>query len=90
MSEAKKAYYDVFSIREYTQERQVKTSWIRLGMAFVNKDGSFNLRLHALPLTDLQTGTANLHMRLHEERDEAGADQENQADAPVCDDQEAL
>ena len=90
MSESKKMYYDVFSIREYTQERQVKTSWIRLGMAFVNKDGSFNLRLHALPLTDLQTGTANLHMRLHEERDEAGAGEEKQTDAPAYDEQEVL
>lgn len=66
MSEGQAMYYDVFSIHEYVQDKQVKTAWTRLGAAFTNRDGSFNLRLRALPLTDPKTGTANLHMRLHE------------------------
>ncbi|WCB45683.1 type IV pilus twitching motility protein PilT [Nitratidesulfovibrio vulgaris] len=56
--------YDVFSITEYTHQGETKHNWLPVGVAFVNRDGSFNLRLRAMPLTDPKTGTANLHMRL--------------------------
>lgn len=65
MNQEMKERYDVFSIHEFISDKQIKTAWTRLGVAFLNKDGSFNLRLRALPLTDPKTGTANLHMRLH-------------------------
>ena len=61
---SKVPHYDLFSISEYTLDGEVKRAWIRLGVAFQNRDGSFNLRLRAMPLTDPKTGMANLHMRL--------------------------
>ena len=66
-------YYEVFSISEYVREGEAKSAWIRVGAAFQNRDGSFNLRLRALPLADPKTGMANLHMRLHQPK-EAGAE----------------
>jgi len=32
-------------------ERGPKRYWLRIGMAFVNRDGSMNVRLDAVPLT---------------------------------------
>jgi len=32
-------------------ERGTKRYWLRIGMAFVNRDGSLNVRLDAVPLT---------------------------------------
>ena len=32
-------------------ERGPKKHWLRIGLAFVNKDGSLNVRLDAVPLT---------------------------------------
>ncbi len=55
--------FDVFTIRDYMQDRQQKSQWTRIGVAFENQDGSWNLRLHALPLTNPKTGLADLHMR---------------------------
>lgn len=69
MTENQGTYYEVFALHEYVQEKQIKTAWIRVGAAFPNSDGSFNLRLRALPITDPKTGTANLHMRLPRPRD---------------------
>lgn len=62
--EAKRPYYEVFSITEYHKEGEVKSAWLRVGAAFQNKDGSFNLLLRAYPLPDSKTGMARLHMRL--------------------------
>ena len=55
--------FDVFTIRDYMQDRQQKSQWTRIGVVFENQDGSWNLRLHALPLTDSKSGLAHLHMR---------------------------
>ena len=55
--------FDVFTIREYEYQKQIKSQWSKLGVAFENSDGSWNLRLHALPLPDPKTGLAHLHMR---------------------------
>lgn len=60
----KGTYLEVFTTSEYVQDKQVKTAWIKVGVAFPNQDGSFNIKLRALPITDPKTGTANLHMRL--------------------------
>jgi hypothetical protein len=55
--------------------RGPKKHWLRIGMAFVNRDGSLNVRLDAVPLT------GQLHIRepSRSERGEAVADL---ADAP--------
>lgn len=75
MSETpEKRHMEVYSIREYTQDKQLKNHWTRLGVAFENKDGSWNLRLHALPVTNPKSGLAELHMR--EPRPAAPPDQE--------------
>lgn len=61
MSESK--YFEVYTVRKVRGKGQ-KSSWTRIGTGFENKDGSFNLRLDALPITNPETGTADLHMRL--------------------------
>lgn len=38
-------------------ERGPKKHWLRVGMAFVNRDGSINVRLDAIPLS------GQLHIR---------------------------
>jgi len=38
-------------------ERGPKKHWLRIGLAFVNRDGSINVRLDAVPLT------GQLHIR---------------------------
>ena len=45
-------------------ERNDKSYWTRIGVAFTNKDGSLNVKLEALPL-----GGA-IHIRDYEPRDE--------------------
>lgn len=61
--ESKPRRFDVFIIHEYTQDKQIKSLWTRVGSAFENADGSWNLRLRALPLANPKTGLADLHMR---------------------------
>lgn len=74
-STAKLPYYTVYSITAYHREGEVKRAWLRVGAAFINKDGSFNPLLRALPLSDPRTGLAKLHMRLPK------ADAENDDDS---------
>jgi len=62
--DAKEPYYAVFSITEYTRAGETRCAWLRVGAAFRNRDGSFNLLLRALPLPDPKTGVVRLHMRL--------------------------
>ncbi len=46
-----------FKVVYIVAERPGHKQWIRVGAAFVNKDGSLNVRLDALPLTGV------LHIR---------------------------
>lgn len=48
-------------------ERGPRKHWLRIGMAFVNRDGSLNVRLDAVPLT------GQLHIRENPPRDPAGS-----------------
>ena len=45
-------YYEIFSIREYVREGETKSSWLRIGTGFKNRDGSFGLIFQAMPLPD--------------------------------------
>ena len=57
--------FDVFVVEDYTKDGEEKANWIRLGVAFENKDGKgFNLQLTAYPVT------GKLVMSLHEPRQE--------------------
>lgn len=47
MTERRKSYKVVFSVIE----RGTKKHWLRLGLAFPNKDGSLTVHLDALPLS---------------------------------------
>ena len=75
--EAKRAYYEVFSITEYSKDGETRSAWLRVGAAFKNKDDSFNLLLRALPLPDPKTGMARLHMRLPLPKNGAEADDDS-------------
>ena len=56
--------FDVFVVEDYTREGEDKTNWIRIGVAFENKDGKgFNVQLSALPIS------GKLVLRLHEPRE---------------------
>jgi hypothetical protein len=58
--------FDVFVVEDYTKGGEEKSNWIRLGVAFENKDGKgFNLQLTAIPVS------GKLVMRLHEPKLEA-------------------
>lgn len=54
---------DVFSIREYRIGNEMKKRWLKVGMAFENRDGSGNLLLEASPLPSRESGLVELHMR---------------------------
>lgn len=60
----KKKYFEVFTIQEYVADKQIKNRWIRVGTAFPNSDGSFNLSLNIMPLPEPKTGKIQMHMRL--------------------------
>jgi hypothetical protein len=49
-----------------------RTFWTRIGVAFENRDGSWNLRLDFVP-ADLQNTTVQVRDFRQEERDDAGA-----------------
>jgi len=58
--------FDVFVVEDYTKGGAEKANWIRVGVAFENKDAKgFNLQLNAIPVT------GKLVMRLHEPRQDA-------------------
>ena len=42
---------DVFAIYESKGEGSERSRWVRVGVAFENKDGSLNVLLDAVPLT---------------------------------------
>jgi hypothetical protein len=58
--------FDVYVVEDYTKEGAEKANWIRVGVAFENKDGKgFNVQLSTLPIN------GKLVMRLHEAKTEA-------------------
>jgi hypothetical protein len=57
--------FDVYVVEDYTQGGEEKANWIRVGVAFENKDGKgFNVQLNALPVA------GKLVMRIHEPKQE--------------------
>ena len=46
-----KAMKDVYAIYESHADGRDRARWIRIGVAFDNRDGSLNVLLDALPLT---------------------------------------
>ncbi len=55
----------VYVIREYTnREGKADSWWSRVGTAFVNKDGSLNVELDAVPVN------GKLHIREEEKKDD--------------------
>ena len=42
---------DVYAIFDFKTEGRERARWVRVGVAFDNKDGSLNLLLDALPLS---------------------------------------
>jgi hypothetical protein len=58
--------FDVFVVEDYTRDGEEKANWIRIGVAFENKDGKgFNVTLSALPVG------GKLVLRVHEPRHDA-------------------
>ncbi len=68
MAETEKKLLRVYSIREYTKDSEKKTMWQQVGVGFVNKDDSYNIKLNFLPLPNKDTGTIDLHMRFPSEQ----------------------
>ena len=58
--------FDVFIVEDYnTRDGEEKSNWIRIGVAFENKDAKgFNIQLTALPVT------GKLVIRLHEPKED--------------------
>ena len=55
--------FDVFTIREYRSGNEMRKRWRKVGIAFENRDESWNLRLEAIPLPARESGLIELHMR---------------------------
>ena len=50
--------FDVFVVEDYTKDGAEKANWIRLGVAFENKDGKgFNIQIDVVPLPSLRCTT---------------------------------
>lgn len=79
----RKERYDVLSVREYRSGQEIKTQWSRMGSAWPNRDGSFNLQLFGVPVPDKDTGLIKLHMRKYEPREEAPSGNGGNAPAPA-------
>lgn len=60
-------YKDVFHIEK--DPKGGKSRWTKLGVAFINQDGSLNLKLNALPP---RCDFDNVQIREHTERPERG------------------
>lgn len=61
----------VFSVRNYTKDGKPKQHWLRVGMAFPNKDGSFNISLWACPLPDRTNNVLRLYARAIKQREDS-------------------
>lgn len=58
----------VYCLQEYrvreNGETKIKTSWTRIGMGYLNRDGiSYNCLLNALPVPDPTDGRVKIHIR---------------------------
>jgi hypothetical protein len=53
---------EVFTVIE-SNNKEGKALWIRVGVAFVNKDGSLNVKLNCLPVN------GSLHIRDRKEKE---------------------
>ena len=63
-------HQEIFGIIERTNREGEKVStWVRIGTAFVNKDGSFNLKLNFFPTDPEMT----LNMREPRKREQQDA-----------------
>lgn len=58
--------FDLFSVKEAPKDSGKKNFWIKLGVAFENKDGSFSLHLDGLPID------GKLQMRVSVEKEPKG------------------
>lgn len=74
--------FDVFSIREYRSGNEMRKHWLKVGMAFENRDGSWNLRLEASPLPNRDSGLIELHMRPPRPREEGGQSGQGSQELP--------
>jgi hypothetical protein len=66
--------FEVLNPREATVKGEKKTFWDRCGVAFENKDGSINVRLHQVPLN------GELQLRVPKPKDPAAQDAAADAD----------
>jgi hypothetical protein len=73
MLELERKKYAVFTIKERPRQKAI---FIRIGIAFVNKDNSYNIHLDASPLD------GKLHMREWREEDRPAAPAGNGKSAP--------
>lgn len=70
MQEAKtKAVYTIV-------ERQQKSRWVRIGIGFVNRDGSINVRLDAVPVN------GKLHLRDYRKKDDDSGEADSDSPLP--------
>jgi hypothetical protein len=49
-SETPASYLEAFTIVERESQGETKSFWVRVGVAFTNRDGSINVFLDALPV----------------------------------------
>lgn len=74
--------FDVFTIREYEHQKQIKSEWIRLGVAFETRNGNFRVRLSALPLPNPKSGLAELLICPPRPREEGEQDGQDSRELP--------
>lgn len=63
---------ELFVIVPYTSKGEEKKRWTKIGVAFVNKDGSFNLKFDAYPANG-----GDVHMRDAESKEDREARQKS-------------
>jgi hypothetical protein len=68
-----KTYYDVYTVIE---REEGKNLWLKIGVAFENRDGSLNCTLNALPVN------GKLHIREHVEYEQEERPQAKPAQKP--------
>ena len=49
-AEATTDRFDALAVHEYTVNGEKRTEWLRVGRAFPNSVGGFNIRLRAIPV----------------------------------------